>query len=55
MFNRQLFTGGIPRFTPPAPFQIDEIQCTLRRLEERGHSIDMIEHKIPSGSYMDIS
>jgi hypothetical protein len=50
MFKHQLFTGGIPRFTPPAPFQIDDIKCLLAKLHEKGHSIDMNEHRIPTGS-----
>jgi hypothetical protein len=52
MFDRTLFKQQTPRFCPPAPLQISEIQNMLKNLQDKGHSLDIVQYKAPSGQYL---
>jgi hypothetical protein len=52
MFDRKQFDPTTPRFTPPAPMKVAEVQATLEKLELKRHPIDTPAHKIPLGEHL---
>ena len=51
MFARKQFVPTTPRYTPPAPMNVAEVQATLEKLELKRHPIDTPAHKIPLGEH----